>query len=587
MSRINTNVSSLIAQTRLTRSNAQLQTSLTRLSTGLRINSGKDDPAGLIASEALRADITSVNKAITNSERANQLIATADSALGQISGLLNDIRGLVTETANEGVLSQEQIDANQLQIDSSLEAIDRISKVTTFQGRQLLDGSLDFISNYTGGTGSNVTDLNITQANLGSTGTVSVAVDITAAATQASLTSTIPAAAAAVAGDVDITFNDTSTLNIASAVAGDDLNGVVVTFTDDSSVAANSAVAFYDAENQTLDVRANGTVTTADLETAIEAAGGGGVFDVTTGGGGVGFVDTNDNGATGTIAGGSDATTGLLDDLVVRISGSKGSEVLQFEAGASGADISNAINLLTDSTGVSASFATTTLTLTSQNYGSAESVNVEVISEGGSGTFETNLSGTRDTGTDIIATVNGYQATGTGNSLSLNTSALSINATVSNGSSTDFAFNITGGGAVFQLGPEVVRGQQARIGIGSLNTGDLGGVAGRLYELKSGNAKSLSNDATGAAEIVDQVLTKVNQTRGRLGAFQRTTLETNIASLNDTLSNLTEAQSAIRDADFASESANLTRSQILVQSGTSVLQIANQNPQNVLSLLRG
>ena len=74
MSRINTNVSSLIAQTRLTRSNAQLQTSLTRLSTGLRINSGKDDPAGLIASEALRADITSVNKAITNSERANQLM---------------------------------------------------------------------------------------------------------------------------------------------------------------------------------------------------------------------------------------------------------------------------------------------------------------------------------------------------------------------------------------------------------------------------------------------------------------------------------------------------------------------------------
>jgi len=82
------------------------------------------------------------------------------------------------------------------------------------------------------------------------------------------------------------------------------------------------------------------------------------------------------------------------------------------------------------------------------------------------------------------------------------------------------------------------------------------------------------------------VITKVASLRGRLGAFQKTTLETNIASLNDTLENLTDAESAIRDSDFAKESAELTRSQILVQSGTSVLAIANSNPQNVLALLR-
>ena len=145
MSRINTNVSSLIAQHTLGRNNAALQQSLTRLSTGLRINSGKDDPAGLIASESFRLDITSINKAITNSERAGQVIATADSALGQVSNLLNDVRGLVTEAANSGALSDEQIAANQLQVDSSLEAIDRIAQVTTFQGRRLLDGSLDFL----------------------------------------------------------------------------------------------------------------------------------------------------------------------------------------------------------------------------------------------------------------------------------------------------------------------------------------------------------------------------------------------------------------------------------------------------------
>src|SRR4051794_14177609 len=151
MTRINTNVSSLVAQKSLARSNNQLQQALTRLSTGLRINVGKDDPSGLIASEVLRSDIVSVQKAVTNSERANQLIATADSALGQVSSLLNDIRGLVSESANTGALSADQIAANQLQVDSSLDAIDRISQTTAFQGRRLLDGSLDFI-NSTAGT---------------------------------------------------------------------------------------------------------------------------------------------------------------------------------------------------------------------------------------------------------------------------------------------------------------------------------------------------------------------------------------------------------------------------------------------------
>ncbi len=178
MTRINTNVSSLVAQNRLSKTNSELQTSLTRLSTGLRINSGKDDPAGLIASEALRSDITSINKAISNTQRATQIIATADSALGQVSSLLNDVRGLVTEAANNGALSDDEIAANQLQIDSSLEAINRIAQTTTFQGRRLLDGSLDFVTKAGTGFGT-VSDLQIDQANLGAAGSVSVNVDIT------------------------------------------------------------------------------------------------------------------------------------------------------------------------------------------------------------------------------------------------------------------------------------------------------------------------------------------------------------------------------------------------------------------------
>src|SRR5438445_7086191 len=150
MTRINTNVSSLVAQTALSRSHSQLQQALTRLSTGLRINTGADDPAGLIASQVLQSNINSTNQAITNSQQANELIATADSALGQVSTLLNSIRGLVSDAANTGALSADQIAANQLQVDSSLAAIDRISQSTSFQGRRLLDGSLDFLTTSAG-----------------------------------------------------------------------------------------------------------------------------------------------------------------------------------------------------------------------------------------------------------------------------------------------------------------------------------------------------------------------------------------------------------------------------------------------------
>ena len=133
----------------------------------------------------------------------------------------------------------------------------------------------------------------------------------------------------------------------------------------------------------------------------------------------------------------------------------------------------------------------------------------------------------------------------------------------------------------------MVSNQQARLGIGSVNTASLGGVSGSLFQLGTGGSAQLtSQNLDNAAAIVEEAITQVTSLRGRLGAFQRTTLETNQNALNDTLVNLTEAESSIRDADFAAESAALTRSQILVQSGTTVLQISNQNPQNVLALLR-
>lgn len=563
MTRINTNVGSLVAQANLSRSNSQLQTALGRLSTGLRINSGKDDPAGLIASENLRRDITASNKAISNSERANQLIATADGALSQISSLLNDIRGLTTEAANSGVLSSEQIAANQLVVDSSLEAIDRIASVTTFQGRKILDGSLDF---NTSGSNPSITDLQVNSANLGAAGSVAVAVDITSAATQATLSS------AALNSKGQFTLGG-QTFTLTAATAGETFNNVRV---DIASGAATGVAYAAGVLTLTLD-NTDAAITAAAINTAFATDG---TFTATNSG--AGTID-----GTATAAQTGITTANTIQDLTFQLGGSNGAQVFSFNAGATYAQIASAVNLVSDATGVTASVASGTLSFTSAGYGSDAKVRAEIISENALGTFGSTLSGTSASGTDIAATVNGFTASGKGNTISLNNAALNLDVTVNAGSTTDLAFSITGGGALFQIGPSVDSNGQARIGVGAVNTGKLGGTSGRLYELKSGNDKDLNSDPTSAAHVVDEAITKVTGLRGRFGAFQHATIDTNIASLKDTVANLTEAESSIRDADFAKESAALTRAQILVQSGTAILQIANQNPQQVLSLLRG
>ena len=263
--------------------------------------------------------------------------------------------------------------------------------------------------------------------------------------------------------------------------------------------------------------------------------------------------------------------------------------MFNFGTGTTVNQIATALNQVSDATGVEATVSGTGLQLQSTEYGSDAFVSSKAIS----GSFDTKNTGgndsSREAGTNIIARVNGVQATGKGLQASINTATLELSFTANSGlaDGSSFNFSITGGGANFQLGPSVVSNQQARLGIQGISSATLGGVSGSLFELRSGGAKDLKTDVNGAAKVLNEVITQVTSLRGRLGAFQKTTLETNINSLNDTLVNLTDAQSSIRDADFAAESANLTRAQILVQSGTAVLQIANQNPQNVLALLKG
>ena len=146
MARINTNVGALIANTNLAKSQSSLSTSLERLSSGMRINSGADDPAGLIASESLKSEIQGIQTAVDNSTRASNVISTADAALGEVSNLLVSIKGLVVQAANTGGLSADEIQANQLQVDSAIASITRIANSTSFGGLSLLNGSLGYIT---------------------------------------------------------------------------------------------------------------------------------------------------------------------------------------------------------------------------------------------------------------------------------------------------------------------------------------------------------------------------------------------------------------------------------------------------------
>jgi len=131
---------------------------------------------------------------------------------------------------------------------------------------------------------------------------------------------------------------------------------------------------------------------------------------------------------------------------------------------------------------------------------------------------------------------------------------------------------------------------QVGIGIEAVNTARLGGVSGKLFELGSGGGKSLldvgpSVPGSDLVNIIEEAVNRVSTLRGRLGAIQKNVIETNVSSLGVALENISEARSQIVDTDFAVETANLTKAQILNQAGISVLSIANQNPQQVLSLL--
>lgn len=483
MARINTNVPAIVAQRTLRQNHRDLQISLERLSSGLRINRGADDPAGLINSETLRAEIAGVDKAISNSQRAINIIATTEGALNEVAALLVDIQGLIVENANDAALSTEEKKANQLQIDSAIESITRIANTTTFAGRKLLNGSLDYITS--GVDATKLATATVTGAQFGSASYIPVTVDITTSAQKAEL------------------------------------------FWRHSAVPAGQHVA-------------------------------------------------------------------------IEVEGSKGVTTFEWDAGVSIDQMIAAVNAETGATGIEAARASATnptsgMIFRSVGYGSDEFVSIHDLAGGdafgpvdGAGNIKR-----RDEGRDAVALVNGATARGRGLDLSLNTRTLDLSLTLRESfnvvSSTSFA--ITGGGALFQLGPDVSTNQQVNIGVQSIAATKLGNAnMGFLSQIMEGDqfeAMGSPAQLTRASEIVNEAIRQVAVLRGRLGAFERNTLQTNINSMTITMENLTASESAIRDTDFAAETSRLTRNQILVNAGTSVLALANSTAQSVLGLLGG
>lgn len=479
MSRINTNVSSLVAQRALNKNNANLNTSLQRLSTGLKINTGADDPAGLIAANNLQAEKTGISTAIDNASRASNVVGTAEGGLNEVSSLLDQLNGLVGASANEGGLSQEEKDANQLQIDSILSTINRVSDSTAFEGKKLLNGNLDYTT--TGNTG--VSNLQINSARIPDGASVSVTVAVTQSAR----------------------------------------TGEVVL--DTSGVGAG--------------------LSTLSAATTIEVAGG------------------------------------------------NGTQQLSFAAGTSYANVAAAVNAITGATGVTATTSTNAIKFDSQGFGSDQFVSVKVISESAAANISTSLSanGTKQFGRDATVAVNGAAASAKGTTVTFRNADLDLTfdiATAQNTNAGSGSFTVTGGGATFNLGSKVALGSKASIGVASVSTSSLGdSTVGLLSSLASGGTNDIkSGNGAAAQKIVDKAIKQVSQLRGRLGAFQKYTIGSTVNSLQVALENASSAQSAIQDTDFASETANLTRNQILSQAASTVLSQANSAPQSVLSLLR-
>jgi len=494
---INTNVSSLTAQRNLGNSQLSLTTSIQRLSSGLRINSAKDDAAGLAIAERFTSQIRGLNQAARNANDGISLAQTAEGAMASASSILQRVRELAVQSANASNSASDR-QALQQEVGQLVSELDRIAQTTEFNSQKLLDGTFG-TQQFQVGANANQTILAAT-ANLRTT-----VYGNNQNAASAGQGGSVPATVAVGTGAY---ANAVTT----SAVT---LSGYLGTST---FTTASNATAKATADQINSFKASTGVVATARTEVRLGGFATAGSYALNLRG-----DNTADIAVSFTTV-----TTGATDSLAPAVA---------------------AINDQSAKTGITAS-----------------------LSSDGKQVILTNATGNNISVSDTVVqnaanvTVAKYDAAGA----SLATAQTLVANTIAEAAAA--------GGYI------VLDSEKSFAVVSGTANAQLASGGSTLKKVADLDVTTFDK-ATDALKTVDSALAFINGERAKLGALQ-SRFETSISSLQITSENLSASRSRIQDADFAMETANLSRAQILQQAGTAMVAQANQIPQGVLKLLQ-
>lgn len=568
--KINHNQGSLNAWRHLTNNDFMMNRTLERLSSGLKINSASDDPAGLSISEKLRAQVVSLNQAVENSEQASSMINTAEAAMNEIHNLLTSMRELAVHAANEGVNDSDALEADQAQIRSSLDTISRIADTTQFGTKYLLNGSTNNRVSILGA--SSVGLDRATKSTLASgTHTVTIS-NVTApegifvdetAASNAGLDSTVdPTPTDLNAGTHTVSIRAATSSFIESDLGlGEAIieSGALLTITNGATV--NTITFGADTVNTAANIASAINSQTTNFVASVELDGSLRIRSAQVGGAEEISLSVDGTNLT-------QAELGMST-----LSGSDGTTAtIQLDQGAT-QELSNTPGTVTLLDGLGGQLAIDTTGAAQEDFKSA-TIDLTISAA----TFDASL----DNGDEVTMRA-GVEST-------------LISGLSSGGKlSTIFGNDVAAGSAsisvldnalVFQVGGNY--GQSVKIGVQDMAATELGaGVANKsLFDSLDDVDVRSAQGAQDALLLIDKAINDVSAQRSELGAFQRNTLESNLANLRIAAENLSSAESTFRDADLALEMAEFTRLQILSQTGVAMMAQANALPQAVLRLIQ-
>ncbi|KJK14188.1 flagellin [Burkholderiaceae bacterium 16] len=561
---INTNSLSLMTQNNLNASQSQLNTAIQRLSSGLRINSAKDDAAGLAIANRFTANINGLTQAKQNANDGISLAQTTEGALTEVTNNLQRIRTLSVQAAN-GSNSASDLQSIQDEIGQRMDEINRISAQTDFNGVKVLSTSAKPLNIQVGASDSQTISVNLQEISTKTLGMTSFNVNQTGTVNSASGAQDL-AAAKYTAGAV---VNGTTTYTLANAgnATASSLSDVL------SKVKAGGTVK--DAGNANATYTSNGTdyTFTDTTRTAANVKS-----DLIPAAGGV---------TTATVKIGNNQAVDIKIDSNGNVSATNGQTLYLDTTG--NLTTNNASGLLNQAT---IGGATGDLLA---SMGSAAPTGGGTITTS-AGAIYTYTAGTATADAKNIhissaALTSQLQASNAANAVTIKldgTAATQYNVAIG-GAVTDpnnlnnAVFNdMVDGGLTSQANSTLFLHSNGTVTDASANTVYNDSANPGKFSLK---ATSGNTSTTNPLDVLDKALSMVDKLRSSLGAIQNR-LDSTIANLGTTITNLSSSRSRIQDADYATEVSNMTRGNILQQAGTSVLAQANQTTQGVLSLLR-